>query len=390
MTFFSCFGQTFFISLFVPTWEVEFSLGSGMFGSIYSLATLCSAAVLPMVGRLIDTCDLRRFSLGVAAALAAGCAGLSVAVQAWQLLVLLFVLRLSGQGLCGHIAKTTMARRFESDRGKALSMSALGYPVGEALFPAIAVTLIAVLGWRPFCMLNVGMVLLVLMPLVGWLLAPNQLRQAPVRGVNSPALDPGEKEWTRAHVLRDWRFYSLLPGLLMIPFGVTGLIIHQVRLAEFKGWSMVTMAYAFVGFAIARFVCSLAIGPVIDRWGARRLFPFVSLPMAAGIGMLMVFESPWIALPYLSLMGASAAIAGTVVTALWAELYGIRHLGAIKSLGSSLAVFGTALSPAMFGWILDEGVSFQWILGGTIGGTILAAAISMPVCLKGTRSGVRR
>ncbi len=384
MTFFSSFGQTFYISLFVPDWEREFAMGSGMFGSLYSLATLCSAALLPLVGRLVDTCDLRRLALGVAMMIAIGCAGLSVVLAPWHLLVLLFVLRLSGQGMCGHIANTTMARHFEEDRGKALSMSALGFPIGEALFPMFAVALIAAVGWRQTCLLDAGIVIIVLMPLISWLLAPDTLRQPP--GRHATPLDPAEKEWTRAHVLQDWRFYALLPNYLSIPFAVTGLIIHQVRLAEFKGWSMATLAYAFIGFAMLRIICSLAIGPNIDRWGARRLFPFVSLPMAVGIALLTIFESAWVAVAYLALTGASMGIAGAVGTALWAEMYGVRHLGAIKSLSSSLAVFGTALSPALFGWLLDADLSFPWLLWGTSVGSILAAAISMTVCFRQSES----
>ena len=75
-------------------------------------------------------------------------------------------------------------------------------------------------------------------------------------------------------------------------------------------------------------------------------------------------------------------VISAVWTALWAELYGVRHLGAIKSLGTSLGVFGTALSPALFGWILDADLSFLWILGGTILAAVVASILSMSVCFE--------
>lgn len=381
LTFCSSFGQTFFISLFVPVWEKEFTLGSGTLGSLYSLATLMSAAMLPFVGRLVDTIDLRRFTLAVAAVLATGCAALSFAANWWHLLVLLFVLRLSGQGLCGHIASTTMARRFENDRGKALSISAMGFPLGEGLFPTLGILAIAAWGWRTTTLVDAGFVLMVMMPAAFWLLNSVELRKPPNAVPDGP-VDPTEKEWTRRHVLRDWRFYCLLPGFLNIPFAVTGLIIHQARLAEFKGWTMAHLAFAFAGFAIARVICSLLVGPAIDRWSARQVFPLIGLPMALGIGLLIAMDSTWTALIYLSFMGGSMGLASGTGSALWAELYGVRHLGAIKSLGSSMAIFGTALSPALFGWILGAGIGFEWILIGTIALTFLTAAISLPVCLK--------
>ena len=382
MTFFSSFGQTFFISLFVPAWEREFALGSGMYGTLYSLATLGSACVMPFVGKWVDTFDLRRFSLGVAILMGVGCIGMGFAQAAWHLLVLLFVLRLSGQGLCGLIANTTMARRFHEGRGKALSISTLGFPLGEALFPTMVVFILAAMTWRNASFLNAALIFFLLVPLVYGLLSPENLRKPPVHPSESAKIDPGEKEWTRAHVLRDWRFYALLPNFLMIPFAVTGLIFYQTRLAEFKGWSIATFAYAFVGFAAVRIICSLGIGHSIDRFGARRLFPFVSLPLLIGIGFLMIFPSTWAAWAYLTLMGASMGVISAVGTALWAELYGVRHLGAIKSLGTSLGVFGTALSPALFGWILDADLSFLWILGGTILAAVVASILSMSVCFE--------
>lgn len=387
MTFSSSFGQTFFVSLFVPAWEKEFALGSGLFGSLYSLATLISAVLLPIVGRWVDVIDLRRYALAVAIGLGISCAGLAWVGNVWQLLLALFGLRLFGQGLCGHIASTTMARRFRQDRGKALSISALGYPIGEGIVPTLGILAIATWGWRTTSLVDCSLVLLILIPLIVWFLAPAALRVPPANVPCSPSDDPEEKEWTRSHVLRDWRFYFLLPGFLIIPFGVTGLIIHQVRLAEFKGWSMATFAYAFTGFAVARIIGSLLAGPAIDRWGAQRLFPFIAFPMAAGIGLLMAFESPWTALAYLSLTGASIGMASGTGSALWAELYGIRHLGAIKSMGYSLAVFGTAVSPALFGWMLAAKISFHWILGGTIGLVLVASAISLPVCFGKYSSG---
>jgi MFS family permease len=382
MTFFSSFGQTFFISLFVPAWEKEFALGSGMYGTLYSLATLGSACVMPFVGKWIDHLDLRTFSLGAALLMGIASIGMGFAHTAVHLLVLLFLLRLSGQGLCGLIANTTMARRFHEGRGKALSISTLGFPLGEAIFPAFIVTLLGVISWRHASILNAGMILIILVPCVYILLAPESLRTPSSGNSAIPTIDSGEKEWTRSHVLRDWRFYALLPNFLMIPFAVTGLIFHQIKLAEFKGWTIDTFAFAFIGFAAVRIVCSLGIGHSIDRFGAKRLFPYVSFPLVVGIGFLMIFDQAWAAWVYLTLMGASMGVISAVGTALWAELYGVKHLGAIKSLGTSLGIFGTALSPFLFGWILEAKYNFQWILAGTILTACVAGVLSMSVCLQ--------
>ena len=147
-TFFSSFGQTFLISLFVPFFLTAFDLSNASFGSIYSLATLTSAFSLPFAGKWIDYLPLRRFSLIVAGGLMIAAFTVSISWHVGVLFVGLLLLRLSGQGLSGHTAQTAMAKFFDIERGKALSIANLGYPIGEAILPLIITTLIPILSWR--------------------------------------------------------------------------------------------------------------------------------------------------------------------------------------------------------------------------------------------------
>ena len=382
MTFFSSFGQTFFISLFSKELEDEFGMGSAAYGTMYSLATLCSAACLPLLGRYVDHVDLRKYSIGVLLAMGAGCVCLGNAREVWQVVAVLFLLRLTGQGLCGHVANTTMARRFDVRRGKALGISALGFSFGEGIFPAVTIFLFSKIGWRMTCWLDAAVLAVVTIPLVAHLLAPPGLRKPPSQVAQTAEIPKGEKEWTRSHVLKDWRFYTLLPNHLFIPFAVTGLIFHQLELAGSKGWTMETLAMAFMGFAVARIGSSLVVGTWVDKVGARRLFPFVSVPICLGIGFLSTSDAKVMAWVYMGLMGASMGYASAVGAALWAEVYGVRHLGAIKSLATSLGIFGTALGPVLFGWVLEYGLGFPWVLGGTVASAFMAALVAFPVCFQ--------
>ena len=47
---------------------------------------------------------------------------------------------------------------------------------------------------------------------------------------------------------------------------------------------------------------------------------------------------------------------------MWAELYGPRHLGAIKSLTNAIMVFASALGPALVGSLLQWGMAFTGII----------------------------
>lgn len=355
LTLFSSFGQTFLISLFVPGILETFSLNPAQFGSLYAAATLASAACLPFFGRLIDRIPLRPFSLSVGIGLTLACLAMAFAFNVPALFLALLGLRLTGQGLLSLTASTTMAREFEDGRGRALSVSGLGYPLGEGLLPLLIVYLMQAADWRMSWGIQGGVIALVLLPAMNSLAGKKEAYQG-------GAKETGRTGFRTRMLFRDWRFYALLPGNLFLPMALTGLFLYQGLLAGERGFSLQAMGAAFVGFAVARLTASLAIGPLIDRWSAVRLFPFILLPVAAGLAFLWkgsLFLAPF---AFLALAGVSQGIAGPTMTALWAEIYGSASLGAIKGMVAGMSIFATALGPLLIGWLLLVEISFSVIV----------------------------
>lgn len=371
LTLFSSFGQTFLISIFVPRLLEEFALNTAQFGALYAGATLTSAASLPFFGRLIDRVTLRTFSLAVGLSLVAACFTMALAPNVVVLFLAILGLRLTGQGLLSLTASTTMARVFTEGRGKALSVSGLGYPLGEGLLPMAIVLLIHAAGWRLSWGILGGIIAVLLLP--GMISLLREVEPQHQREVVEHQTHP-----RRLHLFRDRRFYLLLPGNLFLPVVLTALFLYQLPLAEAHGWSAQTMATAFIGFAVARMAASLIVGPLIDRWGAVRLFPVILIPTCIGLGALTVGSSPWIAFLYLALAGVSQGIASPMMTALWAEVYGVETLGATKSTVSMLGIFGTALGPLLLGSLLKAGVMFGVIIptAAILGVTVVAVSLS--------------
>lgn len=372
LTLFSSFGQTFLIAIFVPQLLAAFALDTAQFGMLYAGATLTSAVSLPFFGRLLDRVDLRRFSLAVGVGLVVACWLMALASNVPLLFLAILGLRLTGQGLLSLTASTTMARVFAQGRGKALSVSALGYPLGEGLLPLLVVLLVHAAGWRLSWGILGGFIALVLLPAMHSLVADSAGpgSSEPVTQTSGP---------TNARPLRDWRFYALLPANLLLPLISTALFLYQVPLAETRGWSVQLMASAFIGFAVARLVASLAIGPVIDRWGAQRLFPVGLIPLALGLACLTADASPWTAFAYLALTGVSQGLAGPLLTALWAELYGVETLGATKGTVATFGVLATALGPLLLGGALRVGIGFDWMVPAFAALTVLAVVCNLMV-----------
>lgn len=364
MAFGSSFGQTYFIGIFGPRIQSEFGLTHTEWGSVYMAGTLASAVLLPWTGRQIDRFDLRYYTLAVCALLACACAFVSFVAGTLTLVIAIFLLRQSGQGLMSHVSLTSMARYFDTDRGRALAIATLGFAAGEAVLPVSAVAAIGAFGWRWSYGGVAALLVIVVVPTIMWLLKGHAARHhahltrlAGGSGGHAQAI----RSWTRKEVLRDTRFYLLLPGILAPSMILTAMFFHHLNLADAKGWSHAWITGNYVVYAVITILTSLAAGPLIDRFGAVRLVPLMSAPLALSMVVIALFGSPWSVWPYFVLAGLNVGIAHTAVSAMWPELYGVHHLGAIKSLAASLGVFSSALGPVIMGSLMDLGVPIEHV-----------------------------
>lgn len=388
MTALSGSGQTYLISLFGAQIRGAFDLGNAGFGALYSGATLISGLGLLWLGRQLDRVDLRLFSVLVLVGAVLGAGLLAGARNAAMLAVAFLFLRLCGQGLMMHTAQTAMARYFDADRGKATGLASLGLPAGEAVFPAVVVAAIAVLGWRG-TWVAIGVLLLTLaLPVVLWLLRGHGQRRAALqRSTTGSDAAPG-LQWRAGEVIRDWRFHGLLSAVLAAPFILTALFFHQVPLAEEKGWTLAWLARSFAAFATGHIGALIFAGPLVDRTGARRLVGFYLAPMALALLVLAGLQQPWVAPLYLGLAGVSMGISGTLMGAIWPELYGTRHLGAIRALVQSSMVLATALAPVLVGLLLDAGMRMAEIALGLLAWVIAASAVAGRAAVSGPPGAV--
>lgn len=388
LTLGSSFGQTFFISLFAGEIRAEFGLSNGAWGQLYTVATLASAAVLVQAGRMADTTALRKLSFLVLLGFAAASLGLALSNTVLALGVAVFGLRFCGQGMMGHIAMTAMGRWFRANRGRAIALAVMGYPIGEALLPPVAVPLIGVIGWRYAWIATAAVILALLLPALMRLMAEARTPQG--EGPQETAAGRfGARHWTRGDVLGHWAFWALLPGVLAPSFIGTVVFFHQVHIAEAKGWSVATMAFGYTVYAALSVGSALIAGGATDRIGPRRMLPVYLLPMALGCAVLAAggSEIAWFAT--LALFGVTQGVAVTLLGALWPTLYGTRHLGAIKALATSAMVVSTAVGPGITGILIDTGLSLPdqapamalWCLAvsglfATLRGSLVGEAVS--------------
>lgn len=366
-------GQSFFISWYGASIQDSLSLSAGAYGTVYSSATLLSSLVIMAFGGMIDRWPLRRFATLAAIGLTAACVALSAANTLPMLFLGFFLVRLCGQGLFPHTAQTTMARYFDNHRGKALSVSASGVPVGEIVLPLLAVALISAIGWRESWWVLALTIPLIYLPTMYWLLrrAPINEHEAPL----SPASTHHHTSRGRREMLRDYRFWLALPTVVSGPFILTGVFIHQGFIIAQKQWDPLWLASCFIVYGIVHWISSMAAGVLVDRFTARRLLPMIVLPLAGAMFSLAWLDGSWVALVFMTLLGINIGISSPITGALWAEVYGTGKLGSIRSLMTSLGMIATSASPILFGLLIDKGIHAQALFGTAGFGVVLAGIL---------------
>jgi MFS family permease len=356
MTCLSGYGQTYLLALYVPFLIEEFSLQNAQISGYYMVATIASALILPQLGKLIDSIRLKSYTMMSTFVFILSMIAMSY-VQHWIVIVLAFFgLRVAGQGLFSHISMTSMSKYFDKGRGKAISLASLGHPFGQAILPVMVVGIISLVGWRASLLVNAGLVLLIVPLFLYFFIDEDKLVVHESTGKNKNDLLKKISSW---QIMRSKAFFLLAPNMFVLSFTITGLFFYQFAIADFKSWSLNWMALGLTFYAIAGSVAILFAGPLIDKYTARRFFPFYLIPFMAAIVFIWIFPQSWVIFPYMILMGISAGMGNAIMSALQVELFGATYIGKVRSLFASIMVFSSAVGPAVYGIVVDAGYSFD-------------------------------
>jgi len=373
LTFASSFGQTFFISVFAGDIRAEFGLSHGQWGGLYALATTASAAVMVFAGSITDRFRVRWIAPTLFVALGLAALSMSQVSAVWALGATLFTLRLLGQGMMGHTAMVAMGRWFVATRGRAVSIAGLGVALGEAALPVLFVALLGFYDWR-FLWAGAGIALILVAPVLMGLLKQERTPQS--FGTDAGSFGLGGRMWTRRDVLRHPVFWAMVPTILGPAAWNTAFFFHQVHVADVKGWSHLTLVTLFPAFTLTAVGSMVLAGYLVDRIGSPRLAKLYLLPFALGYLIIASTQSPAAMALGMVLMGLSAGFHATLMTTLWAELYGTANLGAIRAMLGAVMVLGTAIGPGVTGVLIDYGLTFPQQGFGVATYFIAAAALA--------------
>ena len=149
--------------------------------------------------------------------------------------------------------------------------------------------------------------------------------------------------------------------MLAMPWIATGVFIYQSFIAESKFWDIYLIPKSFMIYSITSIITLISSGILVDKFSSRKLVPYINLPMLLGLTLLFLFDHSLISYLFFGLLGMSNGLANVLGSSTWAEIYGVRYLGGIKALTTALMVFSTAFGTALFGYLIDIGLTIEQI-----------------------------
>ena len=359
-TFFSSFGQSFFLGIFNSSIRNDLSISHGQFGTIYATATLLSSFLLIWVGKKIDDINISKFAFFVILLLSFSCFFFSKISSILIFFVSIFLMRFSGQGMMSHTATTTVSRYFTKSRGKALSISWLGLSSAEFILPVMMIYLLTIFEWKNIWV-TISIFIFIFLPFVSYFLVKNL-------NFESREITKDEKykveniyQWKRIEVIKDYRFYIICANMLAMPWIATGVFVYQSFILESKNWGPYVIAQSFMVYSILSVITLFFSGVLIDKFTSRKLLIYMNIPLLLATVVIFYFDHPISSFFFLGLIGVSNGFANVLGSSTWAEIYGVKHIGSIKALTTSLMVFSTAFGTALFGILIDAGLSIEQI-----------------------------
>ena len=359
-TFFSSFGQSFFLGLFNSSIRNELSITHGQFGSIYASATLLSSLFLVWVGKKIDDINIFKFAFFVTLLLSFSCFFFSKISSIIILFIAIFLMRFSGQGMMSHTATTTISRYFSKSRGKALSTGWFGLSSAEFILPVLIIYLLTIYNWKNIW-LSISVFIIIFLPIVSYILLKNLNLDSREITDDKNYKDKNIKQWKRKEVLKDYRFYIIGANMLAMPWIATGVFVYQSFILESKNWGPYIIAQSFMAYSILSVITLFFSGFLIDKFTSRKILIYMNIPLLLSALILIYFKSPISSFLFLGLIGISNGFANVLGSSTWAEIYGVKHIGSIKALTTALMVFATAFGTALFGVLIDNGFSIEQI-----------------------------
>lgn len=248
------------------------------------------AFLVMQVGDVILKRGARLVVIGGATLMGVGVLALPVIDRPWQL-YLAFLLMIPGwAAMGGGSINTIISQWFNRRRGLAASLALNGATCGGLLFAPAFAWAIDTMGFAKACLAAVAFVLLTLWPIAAFVLRPRRPDEHDSGDDQAAAQEANGEPMSRAEMLRQPRFLTMLGAFSLGLLAQISFIAHQVAFLE------PTLGLQGAGWAVSLTSMSalagrLVVGLVIDRVDRRMASAAVLCVQVASMAVLLSAES---------------------------------------------------------------------------------------------------
>ncbi|MEO1643601.1 MAG: MFS transporter [Chloroflexota bacterium] len=383
-------GQSFTVSQFIDFFIEDFNMSRTQVTALFSTGTFVGSLCLPFVGRLVDRYGNRKMSVIIAALFATVLILFSLVAGPFTLLLSFFGIRMLGQGSLGLVSNTVIVEWFKRLRGRVMSITLVSFAVFQSFYVPWLQRQLETTDWRTvWIMLGIGVACSTI-PLT-WLLMRNTpeehgllpdgddvREQQPKTEEELAAIEA--ESWTLNEVIKNPTFWVFVFGRIISPAWGTGLILNMVSIFDELGHSAATAASNYALITIITAVMSIVFGVLVDRLRPGLVMMLQLAALIASMALATFMTTPFLLLLYALTFGIMMGGGGVFDGAVWVNLFGRAHQGAIRGFVSTALVTGTAIGPILFGLSFDLTGSYNTVLWVGIALSVLGiiGALVMP------------
>ena len=351
-------GQSHTFSVFVEPISQDLELSSASIASAYGLATLIAAFLLPYMGKIIDRYGARVSLIIISIILGISCIFFGAASNFLMLTVGFGFLRFFGQGSLMLGCANLVSQWFDSKRGFAMSLMALGFGMSMAIHPPVSQFLIDQYGWK-YAWIILGISTWIIMVPALFILAWNNPENIGLKpdGIKKSNFKNDEVEAIEGlnlnEALKENSFYILAAMWFGMAMLVTTLHFYQVTILTNQGITTEFAASLFTVSAFAMVVFMPLVGKFFDNFPTKYVLATGLLINSISLISITYSSSDAYSLFYAISFGINNAFSMTMFGYIWPRYFGRKHLGSIQGTGQMIGVIGASLGPLPVGFAID-------------------------------------
>ncbi len=376
-------GETFWsFGVFFKPLETEFGWSRSTVSSGYTAFVIGYAISIAATGRLVDKYNPRYLLLASALLTGIGMALCSLVVSVGQLRLFLFIAGL-GSGPVWSVPNATTVRWFYQRRraGLALAIVVSGVGVGSLIFVPLLNYFILNYGWRNTFILA-GLMPAVIVALAALIIKPKPVEPSVAEPETGTLKLANNDPWSLRKIALSRAFIGLVLVNCLMNLASQMVMVHFIPHATDVGISA-TAAAAALGFVggmsiPGRLLSGFSSAKVV--W--QRLVIFAAFGLAASLLWLTFLQAAWMLYVFVIVYGFCLGAITPALLGILGDFFGMRWLGVLIGLQTSVSMFVSAFSPYLAGLIFDVTGSYFWafliVTVLMLGGGLIAMAIKRP------------